>query len=97
MKIFSSLLFAALILAAPAISLADDCDFCKKDHEKICQGECVDKKDKCQKNCIKSKCKASCHKEKEGKEDKEAKPEGKKAKEGKKEGKAAKEDKKKSK
>lgn len=89
---FFSLFFTATLLIFPleAVSAEGDCDFCKKDHKKVCSDECnaTDKSEGCMKKCYQSKCQPSCgegkkekgenKKNKADKKDKDVKKEGKK-------------------
>ena len=61
-----TLVLGLIFFAAGNLSTAfaaDDCEFCKKDHKKVCADECPKKEGKpdgCMKNCFKSKCATTC-------------------------------------
>jgi hypothetical protein len=67
--IFIVLLVIFSVNRSFAETLVQDCSFCKKDHQSICQGECEMEPNpysttNCHEDCIKVKCSSFCAAEK---------------------------------
>lgn len=86
---FTTFVFAALLsLFVVSKALAEDCEFCHKDHKSVCKDECQEfpekySKTNCSDDCINQKCQKVCEKAKPSSEStkivspSEAKPESK--------------------